>query len=359
MKVALYQFAHWYKDTKEISLQDVLSVPILGHIVPHNEAELIIIMYGGNSDHIPFLTYLLETHTNKKFIFIIGEYTRRSQAWLPKKIATKATVTPALQKIFVPMYSLAHIFFPYPKIIADKPLHDLLLKYKNNPRIYSILCENAPELGSNTTVYPIFTRLIIQHNITDTQLFEDTHTSQERYNALHKALIALRPSVYNTDTHSTRHIPCSTVFGNTTKERVVACNAISKSLPILIYGANPISTEGRLDSELMELYAQSQFVLCLENISAKGYITEKLFYVIASNAIPIYWGATDISSYCNTDALVICNTLQDIRHLSNTLRPTSDIIQEKQQYTYFSETHISFFISAYESMKQKLYQLLY
>lgn len=47
-------------------------------------------------------------------------------------------------------------------------------------------------------------------------------------------------------------------------------------------------------SEMIESLSNFQFGLALENTSAKGYITEKIFQYFFAGVTPIYWGAPDI-----------------------------------------------------------------
>lgn len=51
-----------------------------------------------------------------------------------------------------------------------------------------------------------------------------------------------------------------------------------------------------------------KFVICFENSSAKGYITEKLINAIAGGAIPVYRGAPDIGSYFNLARIINFDT---------------------------------------------------
>lgn len=53
--------------------------------------------------------------------------------------------------------------------------------------------------------------------------------------------------------------------------------------------------------EVMGAYA---FALCFENMAMKGYVTEKIFDCFYAGTIPIYWGATDISSLIPSDSYI-------------------------------------------------------
>lgn len=53
--------------------------------------------------------------------------------------------------------------------------------------------------------------------------------------------------------------------------------------------------------ETMQHYT---FALCFENMSMKGYITEKIFDCFYAGTIPLYWGATDISDLIPREAYI-------------------------------------------------------
>lgn len=62
-----------------------------------------------------------------------------------------------------------------------------------------------------------------------------------------------------------------------------------------------------------------KFSLVIENSREPSYFTEKLLDCICCNAIPIYWGAPDISDYFDTRGMVICNTEADLRNAASRL----------------------------------------
>lgn len=59
--------------------------------------------------------------------------------------------------------------------------------------------------------------------------------------------------------------------------------------------------------ELLHLYSQYKFVLNFENSSTDGYVTEKIFNVLAAGVVPVYHGAPDIAEYVNKDCFVHCD----------------------------------------------------
>ena len=55
-----------------------------------------------------------------------------------------------------------------------------------------------------------------------------------------------------------------------------------------------------------EVLQNYEFCLCFENMSMKGYITEKIFDCLYAGTIPLYMGAPDIFEYVSSDAFVDC-----------------------------------------------------
>ena len=54
----------------------------------------------------------------------------------------------------------------------------------------------------------------------------------------------------------------------------------------------------------VEKYRPYKFVICCENQRAPGYVTEKIINAMLAHAIPIYWGAQDISTYFNPRSFI-------------------------------------------------------
>lgn len=368
MNIAFYNFSHWFtNETNHIDFRDMLTIPCEGEIVPYKEAEIIFIHYGGNADHIPFLAALFEQYPHKKFVLVSGEYLRRIQALIPKKISTKATHAVWAKKLFPSLYPMSHIFFPFPHIKADYALYNLLVKYKKRGNILSVLCEDSEALGEMSVHYPLFIRDIIASFIPQS-LMSNEYSASHRLTTLNTALHPLTPQVSihtknakheKVRLDNTRDIFCSTIFGNTTKERVLACKKISKIGTMSIYGQNPISTYGAFKGDINEIYKQSLYGLCFENISADGYITEKLFNIIKNQAIPIYWGDPKISRYCNTDAMIYCSSRSDIYSLHKQVKETNARIKDIAQTPYFLDEHIKYIAESYEKMSERLKNFLF
>ena len=61
--------------------------------------------------------------------------------------------------------------------------------------------------------------------------------------------------------------------------------------------------KGELETK-WDTLSQYDFVLCFENAVLPGWLTEKLFDSLRVGTIPIYWGATDISSLVPADCYI-------------------------------------------------------
>lgn len=55
-----------------------------------------------------------------------------------------------------------------------------------------------------------------------------------------------------------------------------------------------------------------RYSIVIENSREPGYFTEKLIDALLLKTVPIYWGATDINRYFDTDGMLVCETEEDI-----------------------------------------------
>jgi hypothetical protein len=60
----------------------------------------------------------------------------------------------------------------------------------------------------------------------------------------------------------------------------------------------------------IKVISHYKFCLCLENASAPGYITEKIFDCFIAGTVPLYKGAPNISNYIHEDCFVDLNKFQ-------------------------------------------------
>lgn len=64
----------------------------------------------------------------------------------------------------------------------------------------------------------------------------------------------------------------------------------------------------------VQSYRPYKFVVAFENSQHDGYVTEKLVNAYLANAVPIYWGATDVGTYFNSESMINCNDFESLRH---------------------------------------------
>lgn len=54
----------------------------------------------------------------------------------------------------------------------------------------------------------------------------------------------------------------------------------------------------------VQKYKPYRFVICMENSSKPGYVTEKIVNGMLAGCIPIYWGAPDVVKLFNPEAII-------------------------------------------------------
>ncbi len=67
------------------------------------------------------------------------------------------------------------------------------------------------------------------------------------------------------------------------------------------------------------LFETSKYHIVVENEQRNNWITEKLIDCFASKTIPIYWGASNIGEYFNTDGIIIFNTIEELKYILDNL----------------------------------------
>lgn len=96
-----------------------------------------------------------------------------------------------------------------------------------------------------------------------------------------------------------------------------------------------------------EVLSQYSFSLCFENMSMKGYLTEKLFDCLYAGTIPLYLGAKDINDLIPEKAYIDCRRFSSWEDLHDKVMSMSDpeirtmrdagraFIQSKQGLEYY------------------------
>jgi hypothetical protein len=96
-----------------------------------------------------------------------------------------------------------------------------------------------------------------------------------------------------------------------------------------------------------EVLSQYTFALCFENMSIKGYITEKLFDCLYAGTIPLYLGANDIEDLVPKNVYIDCRKFSTWNEIHNKIMRMSsneiqimrtagkEFIQSKQGLDYY------------------------
>jgi hypothetical protein len=65
------------------------------------------------------------------------------------------------------------------------------------------------------------------------------------------------------------------------------------------------------------VYADSQFNVAIENVSRRGWFTEKLIDCFLFKTLPVYWGCSNIGDFFNTDGIIKFDNVDDLIYISN------------------------------------------
>ena len=67
------------------------------------------------------------------------------------------------------------------------------------------------------------------------------------------------------------------------------------------------------------LFETAKYHIVVENEQRDNWITEKLIDCFASKTIPIYWGASNIGEYFNTDGMIIFDNIEELKDILDNL----------------------------------------
>ena len=70
-----------------------------------------------------------------------------------------------------------------------------------------------------------------------------------------------------------------------------------------------------------ELFHKSQFGIVIENVSRRGYFTEKLIDQLLLRTVPVYWGCSNIGDFFDTRGMILFDNADDLIYLANNLTP--------------------------------------
>jgi hypothetical protein len=82
-----------------------------------------------------------------------------------------------------------------------------------------------------------------------------------------------------------------------------------------------------------DAFGKSQFGVCIENTSHRGYFTEKIIEMFLLKTIPVYWGCSNIGDFFNKEGIITFDNVDDVIHKINNLdkdyyASKKDVIEE-------------------------------
>ena len=83
------------------------------------------------------------------------------------------------------------------------------------------------------------------------------------------------------------------------------------------YGDRNNIEDARLGKEF--IFSDSQFGVIIENISSRGYFTEKILDCFLLKTIPFYWGCSNIGDFFDIEGVITFNNVDDLIYISNNL----------------------------------------
>lgn len=100
------------------------------------------------------------------------------------------------------------------------------------------------------------------------------------------------------------------------------------------YGERYDIEKARIGKE--EVFSDCQFGVAIENVSHKGYFSEKILDLFLLKTIPVYWGCSDIEDFFNKDGIIKFENVDDLIATVNNLGDwyyykLEDIIEENYQ----------------------------
>jgi len=93
------------------------------------------------------------------------------------------------------------------------------------------------------------------------------------------------------------------------------------------YGDRNNINDARLGKEF--IFGDSQFGVVIENVSSRGYFTEKILDCFLLKTIPLYWGCSNIGDYFDINGIIPFNNVDDLIYISNNL--TEDYYNSKKE----------------------------
>lgn len=120
-------------------------------------------------------------------------------------------------------------------------------------------------------------------------------------------------------------------FNKDIDDYVKKLNKIEKVDNISMYNDEIVGKSCYNSMELLKVFNRYKFVLCVENSYSSGYVTEKIFNVFFSKAIPIYSGSDKIETFFNKDSFV---NMEDNR-IENCLEKIKTLNEDEGMYNRY------------------------
>ncbi len=73
----------------------------------------------------------------------------------------------------------------------------------------------------------------------------------------------------------------------------------------------------------VDVFAQSQYGVAIENTQHRGYFTEKILDLFLLKTIPVYWGCSNISDFFNPYGMFECSNVDDMIFTLNSFDETT------------------------------------
>jgi len=113
-------------------------------------------------------------------------------------------------------------------------------------------------------------------------------------------------------------------------------NRLQKLFPFLV--ENHPCYRGKIDRKI-DVLPNYKFSLCYENLAdEKGYVSEKIFDCIRCGTVPIYWGASNIADFVDTDAFIDRRQFKSDKELADFIVNIGE--EEYNKYIVAAESYL-------------------
>lgn len=102
--------------------------------------------------------------------------------------------------------------------------------------------------------------------------------------------------------------------------------------------------------------APFRFSIIIENVRQPHYFSEKIVDALLCETVPIYWGDPKIADYFDTQALIVCESLEEIQCAVKSIGPElyakmlPKLRAEKQKAAYYADMEARAAVAVYRRM---------